>query len=202
MAELSFNGTRLIWNGYGDFKATSGQKDHQNAAHQTLSDFGPIPEGSYFFHAVLQPRAATLIGPGQLDRREGIQSVPQSLSYNGETYDLAPWGPDRVRLSVTRIDDPRARHRGGFYLHDSVKGYSHGCVEVEGRFFTQLRAYTRSQGARKILHLRVQYPAKDASTYGGTDLVSSLGLPNLGTPGPGLPNLGIPNLGIPRPRLG
>jgi hypothetical protein len=59
--------------------------------------------------------------------------------------------------------DPR---RGGFYLHDSVKGYSHGCIEVEGLFFESLRKFA---GGTRQSHmvLRVKY-APDRVTNGGT----------------------------------
>lgn len=170
MADLFYQGTQLRWTGHGEFKATSGLKGHQNASEQTNQEHGPIPEGEYWFpvHVAKTP-IATMIAPGQLDRNDGIEFVSPLIVHGTKIYDLTAWGLDRVRLHVTRIDDPKARHRDGFYLHDSAKGYSHGCIEVEMRFFFQLRAYAATPGKRKMLRLRVKYPVKDASTYGGTD---------------------------------
>lgn len=55
---------------------------------------------------------------------------------------------------------------GGFYLHDSTKGYSHGCIEVEGRIFPQLRSFNRSTGKASLI-IKVSY-IKGKETNGGT----------------------------------
>lgn len=165
--ELFYQGTRLTWSGQGEYKATSGLKGHQDASEQTRADEGPIPEGTYWFPVILAGQAK-LLTPKNLDQRQGIESVPQTAYFGGIAYDLTAWGPDRVRLNVTHIDDSRASHRGGFYLHDSTKGYSHGCIEVQPDFFVHLRAYAKLVSRKKFLHLRVRYPSSDASTNGQT----------------------------------
>jgi hypothetical protein len=78
-----------------------------------------------------------------------------------------------VRLS--RSGSSKAPDRDGFYLHDSYKGYSHGCVEVgdseEGKaFFDYLIEYaTSSKSKQKAwLILKVLYHDADASTLGKT----------------------------------
>jgi hypothetical protein len=38
-----------------------------------------------------------------------------------------------------------SHRRSGFYLHDSTKGYSHGCIEVQGSFFGALRSVIREK---------------------------------------------------------
>jgi hypothetical protein len=169
--DMLYDGTRLDWYGHGNFPATSGLPGHQTAAEQSSPEMGPIPEGLFSFPLALA-RDADMIGPGQLDRREGVEHVPESVSYGGQEYENWAWGPDRVRLTTLRVDDPRNRHRGGFYLHDSTKGYSHGCVEVDPLFFHRLRAYIGlppvRRGGRYRLYLRVKYSSPDAGTYGGT----------------------------------
>ena len=168
---MLYNGTVLEWYGFGTFRATSGLPGHQNAAEQAHPDEGPIPEGLYSFPLKLA-RDAEMIGPGQLDRREGIEHIPVNLRFGGKDYQNVAWGPERVRLTVIQIQDPRNRHRGGFYLHDSTKGYSHGCIELDPHFFLRLRAYVSlpaaKRGGRALLYLRVKYPSPTASTYGGT----------------------------------
>jgi hypothetical protein len=56
--------------------------------------------------------------------------------------------------------------RGGFYLHDSTKGYSHGCIEVEPSFLSILRARA-ANATRGYFLLKVTYVA-DRATNGGT----------------------------------
>ena len=77
-----------------------------------------------------------------------------------------------MRLNALYVANPKARHRGGFYLHDSTKGYTHGCIEVEPRLFIRLREYAKDEAAkkrgRKTLILKVKYPSSTAGTYGGT----------------------------------
>jgi hypothetical protein len=80
----------------------------------------------------------------------------------------ANWGRNRSRLEPADI---KTRHacmpiRSGFYLHDSTKGFSHGCIEVEGRFFTVLRSRVPSH-SRAYFILKVKYAARRA-TNGGT----------------------------------
>ncbi|WP_221892335.1 hypothetical protein [Teredinibacter haidensis] len=58
--------------------------------------------------------------------------------------------------------------RGGFYLHDSTKGYSHGCIEVETRIFPLLRAFNKATNKNTII-LKVKYN-KGVATNGGTKI--------------------------------
>jgi hypothetical protein len=62
------------------------------------------------------------------------------------------WSPPtkRQKKTCTPIS------RGGFYLHDSVKGYSHGCIEVESRLFTHLREHQKLSKAQTLI-LQVKY---------------------------------------------
>ncbi|MCY2966691.1 MAG: DUF2778 domain-containing protein [Planctomycetota bacterium] len=157
--DMLFNGTRLEWYGHGSFRATSGLPGHQNASQQSHSDEGPIPEGLYSFQVKLS-QDANMISKTQLDHREGIEHIPSVLHFHGGNYEARAWGSNRVRLSTVYIQDPKNRSRGGFYLHDSTKGYSHGCIEVDGDFFRKLRAYAKLPLAKRsghaVLYVAVQ----------------------------------------------
>ena len=59
-------------------------------------------------------------------RAQGHQRVPQFFAEHG-------WGYDRIRLE---FHGKPPFGRGGFYLHNSRKGYSHGCIEVGGTFLS------------------------------------------------------------------
>ena len=170
-ADMIYDGTALDWHGHGKFRATSGLPGHQNATEQSHPDGGPIPEGLYSFPLAIA-KDATVIGPGQLDRREGVEHLPGTFRFGAQEYENRAWGPDRVRLTVIHINNPRNRRRGGFYLHDSTKGYSHGCIEVDPLFFRQLREFIKlplaRRGGRTRLYLKVKYPSPGASTYGDT----------------------------------
>ncbi len=50
--------------------------------------------------------------------------------------------------------------------HDSTKGYSHGCIEVEGRLFSMLENYRRSS-KKNTMTIKVAY-VKGRPTNGGT----------------------------------
>ena len=189
---LAFNGTELICKGHGNFKATSGNvfadvktsevHDYQQAKFQDLSDRGPIPEGQYSFQAFIAAGSA-FDRNGRLDTRQGIEQLaPEGSNMATPTgwkkavdasAVLADWGHNRVRLNVLHINHLKAQNRGGFYIHDSHKGHTHGCIEVAHAFFDQLRAYSADQkklgkAAKNTLRLIVKYPSATASTNGGT----------------------------------
>ena len=58
--------------------------------------------------------------------------------------------------------------RSGFYLHDSTKGFSHGCIEVETKLFPLLRAFHKKTNKTSIV-LKVAY-VKGRETNGGTKI--------------------------------
>lgn len=132
----------------------------------TTKNVGPVPVGNY--HVLVtreirpaQPRADVACGfkPGW-----GLETI-----FRGGPCEstFANWGNNRVRFLPA---DDRTRHacaseRDGLYLHDSTKGYSHGCIEVEVTFFYRLQIY-RLVAVTSRLALRVDY--KHASTNGGT----------------------------------
>jgi hypothetical protein len=171
--DMLYDGDELDWYGVGKFNATSGMPGHQIASEQFISDTGPIPEGTYsLFLKVVGMARVTNVAKSTLDTKQGIQDLSAMPGPDGKLYDSPAWGRNRVRLNNLHIDSPRARHRGGFYLHDSTKGFTHGCVEVNPHFFTRLRQMATEEegkkGARQWLVLKVQYPSKSEPTNGGT----------------------------------
>lgn len=171
--DMFYDGTTLHWWGHGAFKATSGALGHQTAAEQSVKGAGPIPAGVFSLQAKLAKKDGRIIkDPAKtadpLDKDEGVEHLPDVLEFGGRGYENFAWGPDRVRLSVHHVDNPANSKRSGFYLHDSQKGYSHGCIEVEPRFFQLLRTYIGKRGHKNRLYLRVRYSSKTTSTAGGT----------------------------------
>lgn len=170
IVDMECDGQQLDWKGMGKFKATSGLEGSQLPAEQCKRDAGPVPEGLYKVYLV-ELGAAVDDGTGVCALRpaRGIQSIPRgSKAGECEPY-WANWGFNRARMEPADIAT-RARckpvMRGGFYLHDSTKGYTHGCIEVEGRLFPILRNHHKLTKAQ-TLTLKVAYvPGRE--TNGGT----------------------------------
>jgi hypothetical protein len=166
---MHYDGQVLDWPGHGKFRASSGMPGHQVPDAFCAGDSGPIPPG--FYKVLLADR-----GQAQDDGRGicaiqpawGVQSIPRGAAAGECEPYWANWGWNRARMepadAATRTRCAPAR--SGFYLHDSIKGYSHGCIEVEGRIFPLLRTYVRSS-QRASMILMVEY-APDRSTNGGT----------------------------------
>lgn len=167
--DMEYNGQVLTWKGAGDFKATSGLPGFQAPGNSCLRDKGPMPEGIYRV-LIANRGTASDDGTGQcnLQPGSGIQSIPRGADAGACEPFWANWGNNRARLEPA---DAPTRHacspaRGGFYLHDSTKGYSHGCIEIEPRFFPLLRARAR-HAPRGYFVLKVKY-VRGRPTYGGT----------------------------------
>lgn len=169
MEDLFYNGSQLRWHGKGAFKATSGTPDLQQPKHQCVKEYGPVPEGNYYV-ALLAGGAAEDDGTGRCQLRPSwqIQTIPRGQAAGTCEQYWSAWGSNRVRFEAAdgATKAKCAPVRGGFYLHDSIKGYSHGCIEVEGTFFSVLRGYVSSTKNRN-LRLRITYAGVN-STYGGT----------------------------------
>lgn len=169
MEDLVFNGNQLQWHGKGAFKASSGMQGAQQPSLQCLPEKGPVPEGTYYLSLMLGG-AAEDDGSGvcQLKPSWQIQTIPRGAAAGSCDPYWANWGSNRVRFepadNATRTKCKPSR--SGFYLHDSTKGYSHGCIEVQEAFFVLLRAHAGSTN-KKRLTLRVTYKGV-SSTYGGT----------------------------------
>lgn len=103
----------------------------------------------YAFPLFLATDGTVVNKKSDLDVREGIEHLPPTWDFHGQKFNNVAWGADRVRLTTLMIDSPKNRHRGGFYLHDSTKGFSHGCIEVDPIFFAQLRAFVKESQKQK-----------------------------------------------------
>ncbi|MGE3180403.1 MAG: tlde1 domain-containing protein [Phycisphaerae bacterium] len=186
MDDLVYNGKVLSWPARKkSWKATSGMDassetgfvDHRNEKYQKVKDAGPIPEGKYILSLSEEGTAVNFrksAGGCDLASHRGIQQIPRAATGNAsavcDPY-FANWGWNRVRLQPSGNNHNASKFgRSGFYIHDSSKGYSHGCIETEQSFFGELRAESRARAKGKksmILRLLVDYAAGQ-STYGGT----------------------------------
>jgi hypothetical protein len=167
--DMLFNGQEIHWFGNGIYKATSGMPGYQKPAFQCEKDRGPVPEGAYYI-PLIEGNNAKDDGTGvcRLKPSWQIERIPRGASAGACEPYWANWGHNRVRFEPA---DAATRHkclisRGGFYLHDSTKGYSHGCIEVQGSFFSSLRMHLKRTTKRRLT-LKIQYIAGRA-TYGGT----------------------------------
>ncbi len=91
----------------------------------------------------------------------GVQRIrPQYTLSNGQIGYPTGWGTWRARLEPRDVSG--GRHN--FYLHNSTKGYTHGCVETCDSLYSRFSAYHDS-GLRGI-DVLVDYTTN--STNGGT----------------------------------
>lgn len=174
IVDMEFDGQVLTWNGSGRFKATTGLneeanedgKDLQFPEHQCVKDKGPTPEGRYKVYITDLGAAKGDMSRCYLSQAWGVQTIPRGKSAGECEPNWVNWGYNRARLEPA---DALTRHacegtRGGFYLHDSTKGYSHGCIEVETRFFAALKSRKATNG---YFILKVKY-VDGRKTNGGT----------------------------------
>lgn len=183
---LEYQGQKLNWyNGaYGSkslltasYKATSGlfvdaAHDYRNSRYERLKDKGPLPEGKYWIALLPNPKriAKADKNSGEIlaNKDGGIERIPDIfVRADGSTIIYPGWGKTRARLFADKATNTFGR--SNFYLHDSHKGYSHGCIEVEHAFFEKLIA-ERSTSLHKFskIALHISYDQKNMSTYGGT----------------------------------
>lgn len=165
---LQYTGTKITWS-QQSFKATSGMEGYQLASNQCLKDKGPVPEGLYKVYindlGVAQDDGTNTCS---LKPAWGTQSIPRGDAAGMCDPYWANWGYNRARMEPANSDTKNKCNpiRGGFYLHDSTKGYSHGCIEVEAGLLEKLKQYSKKTGMSKLL-LKVKYEGK--TTYGKTD---------------------------------
>lgn len=164
-----YDGQILTWQGRGKFKATSGMPHLQKPELQ-CKEYAAIPEGLYKVFLTDQGLARDN-GKGicELQPAWGMQTIPRGVAVGRCEVPWANWGWHRARLepadTATKLKCAPLM-RGGFFLHDSTKGYSHGCIEVEGRLFSMLENYRRISKKNSVL-LKVAY-IKGRLTNGGT----------------------------------
>lgn len=194
---LLYDGKRLHWidpAGNAKFHASSGlvenanrmfrdgpwvyvfREDYRCTWYQKTRDRGPLPTGTYTLATTFPKNPyATFDAAGcDLNWANGIQQIPRG----GGAHDMpsggtagqcepywANWGFNRSTLTPHR--DMVAPHRGGFFVHDSSKGFTHGCLETDQKFFVdKLIPACKASPGQKIL-LRVKYEGT-FRTYGDT----------------------------------
>ena len=175
---MVYDGTRLTWPGVGQWNASSGKTGYQEKRFQNLRDKGPVPEGTFQVPLAVGGQARVVsferkadgtLADVQLDKLSTIERLTCiQHPFEADQHLISEeWGSNRVRLKKLSLAHANTAHRSGFYLHDSNKGYSHGCIEVDTDFFKSLREYSRAHfAARKFLILLVHYDG--TSTYGNT----------------------------------
>ncbi|WP_075179422.1 tlde1 domain-containing protein [Neptunomonas phycophila] len=169
--DMLYDGQYLDWSGKGLYRASSGLPDNQLSSKQCEKDIGPLPEG--YYKVFIAPQGiAQDNGDGRcaLKPAWGIQTIPRGIAAGQCDPYWANWGFNRARLEPANTETKlkcSPVQRGGFYLHDSIKGYSHGCIEVEGSIFPLLRKHYENTKKSTII-LKIKYAGE--STYGFTDL--------------------------------
>ncbi len=132
--------------------ATSGHQPLQSPKYQH-SRSGPLPEGLWRINLGLDPARVVNTAPdGTSLQGFGVQSLGQvSLD----------WGTWRARLEKVSVKNNRTNT---FYLHNSHKGYTHGCVETCDDLYQRFVDYhTNGVG---YIYVEVRYAGN--STNGGT----------------------------------
>jgi L,D-transpeptidase catalytic domain len=179
MEFIYYDGTKLFWLKDGktaaSFDASSGHgfdlssDDFQKPSKQCVPWEGSIPEGTYRLDTWINskvPDYTVKNGACDLNRQHGVQKVPKEKKMKptgsgGSCIHL--WGPNRVNLHP---HDQQTRtactpRRNGFYLHDSKKGGSSGCIEIGASFFKMLREWVKKNNPKnekkQLLLLAVKY---------------------------------------------
>jgi hypothetical protein len=184
--DLDYRGTYLAWlrsfpGGLGPepliFHATSGLVGNQIAKEMAHEKHGPVPEGLYVLRTGIDPNQDSVEAANRLESRRRAETITnhreglQFLPVDGGVPVYGSWGTLRVKLT------PKSGNmfgRSGFYLHNSTKGFSHGCIEVGTTpmrvdFFNTLLRFAAAKTAHPVqLTLRVKYGHPGQSTRGDT----------------------------------
>ena len=160
-AFMTYDGTSI--SGYRQFgkrytkdntwSAASGAIDAQNSMNTNMRDLGPVPDAKSGYRIDISPEISTAEevlgteGNNVLLRGTGIQYIPPGYTQ---------WGSMRVRLQIINPSEGSLfRDNDSYYLHDSKKGYSHGCVEVDSGVFKWLMGL-KTQGIKSVI-LTIKY---------------------------------------------
>ena len=182
-------GNKVYWYGgdVGDksnlmhtYKATSGLNiatttdgrkiDCQYAKYQNVKNGGPTPEGHYYINLKPSPDRIAKANPktGELlcSPEGGIEKIPDYYRReDGAICSYSDWGKHRAKLDPIYVSGASTRDNNSFYMHDSVKGYTHGCLEVEDNFFDDLMEYGKDNSRIDVI---IEYPGPEHNTNGGT----------------------------------
>ena len=106
------------------------------------------------------------------DPNGGIERIPdfvENPNKQGYGWTYTEWGKHRAYLTPDKVTGAKNSERDNYsyYLHDSQKGYTHGCTEVETELFDRLNEY-RNSGNTKIDVIVNYGNNQNHSTNGGT----------------------------------
>ena len=160
---ISYSGETVRWyNGtFGDTKnsklefsleAASGLFGSQTSSNQKIAG-GPLPEGNYSINLALNPnrKAVVDLNAGYTVPGFGIQQVRPSVKLNnGQTAYFGAWGTTRARLTPDKGTNLYGRENN-FYLHNSRKGGTHGCVETDNKIFLRLLQYRQGHASIRVM---------------------------------------------------
>jgi len=186
MATLMYDGRKLNWIENGEIKhcfaatsglseEVSGTRNYQHSKFQCCPNVGPIPEGTYVLRLEFNRQPVAQVADPETCRLQaatGIEQIPDADPEQG-TEHCTPywqnWGYNRVRIDAydTKAKQACGGHRSGFYIHDSHKGYTHGCIEAQHEFFNHLYDFVNSNPKKKLMLLGVDY-GKGSVTRGKT----------------------------------
>ena len=169
--EYTGQGMTLYDGGLGDKSspkmkciASSGLPGSQDKSKVGEPDKGPVPPGDYSVNLVPNPARVAPASPvtGELTPGNGMEQIPPSYTTrSGKTYTYPGWGSWRARLNPKK--GTKTYGRSSFYLHDSNKSYTHGCIETCKDLLDELKKL-RAAGDKNI-DVRVDYT--DPTTVGG-----------------------------------
>jgi hypothetical protein len=126
--------------------------DFQKAKYQNEKNVGHTVEGRYKLELNADPDRKAKIINGEIVRAKenGIENLVDMTdpSQPGKTFIAPDWGENRIRMIPVNVKQPNStatkeddRDLNSFYFHDSEKGYSHGCYEIQKQFFVDLKKY-------------------------------------------------------------
>jgi len=123
--------------------ATSGTLQKVSAAGGKL---GPIKGGHYRIDLTLDPNRIAGFDGSSLTSGEGIQRIPAGnpSEPHGDMHYL--WGGWRMRLDKVDVDSDR----DNFYIHNSHKGQTSGCIETCDELLEQVLNYAKRNGSIEV----------------------------------------------------
>jgi len=155
------------------FPATSGFPGYRNSSFTGKKGRGPIPEGQYTIGLQPDPNrwasVNRITGDVYWNASGGIQRVPWGVTLeDGSMVDQPGWGTIRAYLEPDSKNDMLNRFPADrFYIHNSNKGFTHGCIETSNSFFNRLLIYRVEHPKEAYFHFNVRYVG--VTTVGATE---------------------------------
>jgi len=145
-------------------KLPNGEDNDQRNANCQYEIGGPTVVGDYKLNLEPDPSRIAKFNKNELLRNTygGIEQIPIPF--------IDAWGLERVRLEKEHIVFPQHvincdRDIHSFYFHDSRKGSTSGCTEVDGKFFELLKKYRAKMKKEKCKKLEIRVKVDYKVTY-------------------------------------